>query len=175
MRPASARLYPAYGALSDAIVFRDYSLETPVFADFIHLLKCQLGCSTTLTTISRAVAHLVGVVARRGIPAKVGQAIVLAIAVVMAAFHFVWPRAHKGRQNQGVNPKHFGLIPLPQKNEGARVCLEDSWLLISMGFYVPYPAKVGNLVYSLVFVHRLPVFHTQHWHNSTAAVNGPAS
>lgn len=162
MSPTHPSFYPADLRLTDAKVIGDFLLRARVKANFFNILFGQFCRDALFTNRCRSMAQRIRHVPGLRIPAKVGQGIILVIAIVVAAKHAWWARTSKGYQHQKVHSMVFPSTIPPEANPRAPIFAIVNDCPETQGSGISYPAKVGNLIKAFISGNWKPHFHC-HW------------
>jgi len=158
--PAFSRFNAANGVLKNAVVNRYFALQSVVFAYFFDLLQSKFRSAATFTSVCRAVAYSVSLVVFWCVPAKIFEAVILRISVVMAAFFPSWPLADKRFQDQRVRFSVFGLVVSPKKQKNTPVLFVKREFLELSAKFRPDVPTVRNLINTFKTHYVAPFFHS---------------
>lgn len=159
MRPSQFVSDSANLGLAD-VVLRGYNfLRAFIVVNGFYLLGCKFGGRALLTAIRSGVFHPVSLIGARRVPAKIGEAIVRQVAIVVATLKSWWWRSTKSHQNQSANATHLVDAVFPEKQEMATVLLVNGQFFDVSGFRGPNTTSIRDFIDTFKSDNVFPLFH----------------
>lgn len=146
--------------LADAVLFGDDLLRPIVVKDSHSLLGCKFGVRALLSAIGSAVLYAVSLVGAWRVPAKVREAIVRQVSIVVATLKSWRGRPAKGQQDEPANAAHFVDTVFPKKKEMTSVLLVYGKFFDASCFGGSYTTSIRYFIDALKPYNVFPLFHT---------------
>lgn len=159
MASARPRFDPTNGVFSYPIIRSYEPLKALIRPNGINLFLSKFGAGMSFAKLRRPVPLFISDICKVGIPAKIAEAAVSAVSIVMAPFHTLWFLTYKSSQNQSVNPKHLWLVIAPKQQERPGVFFCAAPQFHFAGCYGFNAAQVRDFIKPLKADNWEPLFH----------------